>query len=172
MYRNRSLIALPLMLVAGLVKANTPIPSCTAVPQALPQAPAAMAAVASELYANTTDLGTPAGVLSQTYDPSLSVDQVLLRMRIEACRVAVAVPAPSPVSANDPAAYQPKTAHDNTPWRFNMTQNGRRMTADEFDAWMKARGVRIATGRPAQASASEGATSGEQGGQPAPANKP
>ena len=24
-----------------------------------------------------------------------------------------------------------------------MTQNGKRMTADEFDAWMKARGVRV-----------------------------
>lgn len=45
-------------------------------------------------------------------------------------------------------AYVPKTAHDNTPWRFDMNQNGRRMTADEFDAWMKAKGIRIATGKP------------------------
>src|SRR5690606_29893273 len=29
-------------------------------------------------------------------------------------------------------------------YRFNMTQHGRRMTADEFDAWMKARGIRVA----------------------------
>jgi FtsZ-interacting cell division protein ZipA len=35
-------------------------------------------------------------------------------------------------------------------YRFNMTQNGRRMTADEFDAWMKARGIRVAKGAPAQ----------------------
>lgn len=47
-----------------------------------------------------------------------------------------------------PDAYVPKTAHDNTPWRFDMNQNGRRMTADEFDAWMKAKGIRIATGKP------------------------
>lgn len=33
--------------------------------------------------------------------------------------------------------------------RFYMTQNGERMTADDFDAWMKARGIRIAKGRPA-----------------------
>lgn len=30
--------------------------------------------------------------------------------------------------------------------RFNMTQNGKRMTADEFDAWMKANGVRVVKG--------------------------
>ena len=47
------------------------------------------------------------------------------------------------------AGYVPRTAHDNSPYRFNMTQNGRRMTAEEFDAWMKARGIRVATGRPA-----------------------
>jgi hypothetical protein len=47
----------------------------------------------------------------------------------------------------DAAGYVPKTEHDNTPWRFNMEQNGRRMTADEFDAWMKAKGIRVARGR-------------------------
>ena len=30
--------------------------------------------------------------------------------------------------------------------RFNMTQNGKRMTADDFDAWMKAHGYRVAKG--------------------------
>ncbi|RDZ29627.1 hypothetical protein DX914_00555 [Lysobacter silvisoli] len=52
-------------------------------------------------------------------------------------------------AGNDPATYKPKTRYDNTPWRFDMEQNGRRMTADEFDAWMKARGVRVAKGAPA-----------------------
>ncbi|GAB3731815.1 hypothetical protein GCM10028862_12260 [Luteimonas pelagia] len=46
----------------------------------------------------------------------------------------------------DPASYQPKTEFDNTPWRFNMEQDGKRMTADEFTAWMEARGVRVARG--------------------------
>lgn len=45
--------------------------------------------------------------------------------------------------------YVPKTKDDNTPWRFDMNQNGRRMTAEEFDAWMKAKGIRVATGKPA-----------------------
>lgn len=33
--------------------------------------------------------------------------------------------------------------------RFEMTQNGRKMSARDFDAWMKARGIRIAKGAPA-----------------------
>jgi rare lipoprotein A len=32
-------------------------------------------------------------------------------------------------------------------WRFDMRQDGRAMTADEFDAWMKARRARVATGK-------------------------
>lgn len=32
--------------------------------------------------------------------------------------------------------------------RFHMTQSGRQMTADQFDAWMKANGIRVAKGRP------------------------
>jgi hypothetical protein len=48
--------------------------------------------------------------------------------------------------AIDPSTYKPKTEFDNTPWRFNMEQNGKRMTADEFTAWMESRGVRVAKG--------------------------
>lgn len=33
-------------------------------------------------------------------------------------------------------------------WRFHMQQNGRTMTADQFDAWMKARRASVATGKP------------------------
>ena len=66
-------------------------------------------------------------------------------------------PASAPASTAAPAsstAYVPKTQHDNSPWRFDMSQNGRRMTAEEFSAWMKAKGIRVATGKPgAQAAA-------------------
>lgn len=55
--------------------------------------------------------------------------------------------APKEETANlDPNAYKPKTQFDNTPYRFNMHQNGKKMTADEFDAWMKSRGFRVAKG--------------------------
>ena len=46
--------------------------------------------------------------------------------------------------------------------RFEMTQNGRRMSADDFDRWMKARGIRVAKGKPAatrQAKSRGGASS-------------
>src|SRR5690606_35443696 len=33
-------------------------------------------------------------------------------------------------------------------YRFDMRQDGRVMSADEFDAWMKSRRVRVATGKP------------------------
>lgn len=61
-----------------------------------------------------------------------SVDQVLARLR-----------APVPAAG----AYKPLTKDDNSPWRFDMSQNGRRMTAAEFDAWMKAKGIRVAKGK-------------------------
>lgn len=45
--------------------------------------------------------------------------------------------------------------------RFQMTQNGRQMSADDFDAWMKARGIRVAKG-PQVAKRSPGPISGAQ----------
>ena len=128
-------------------------------PLALPAT--AVAPVASELGSRTSQLGMPSGVLAQAPDVSQSLDHVLLRLRISNCRdiakalpaapVTVATAATAPGSTAtaatttdaataDPAAYKPRTAHDNKPYRFDMTQNGKRMTADDFDAWLKAYG--------------------------------
>ncbi|MGY0618634.1 hypothetical protein [Lysobacter sp. A378] len=63
--------------------------------------------------------------------------------------VATVVPAATDTAmptATDPAAYKPRTEFDNTPWRFNMNQNGEQMTADAFAAWMESKGVRVAKG--------------------------
>ncbi|QIL19252.1 septal ring lytic transglycosylase RlpA family protein [Thermomonas sp. HDW16] len=46
---------------------------------------------------------------------------------------------PSPVPAKQAA---------DTRYRFDMHQNGKVMSADEFDAWMQSRRVRVATGKP------------------------
>ena len=112
--------------------------------QRAPLQPQASTPLSAELSAPTMRLGAPTGVLAQAYDEALSVDQVLLRIDIEKCRAVAKATVPGAMpSSDDPAAYKPKTEFDNTPWRFNMTQNGKRMTADEFDAWMKSRGVRV-----------------------------
>lgn len=106
-----------------------------------------IAPLAGELSAPAVQLGAPTGVLAQAYNEALSVDQVLLRMDIEKCRAVAKATVPGAMpSSDDPAAYKPKTEFDNTPWRFNMSQNGKRMTADEFSEWMKAKGVRVARG--------------------------
>jgi hypothetical protein len=127
----------------GLVQAM----DCSATRVQRPLQPTVIAPVASELAMASSQLGAPGGVLSQAFDESQSLDQVLLRIRIESCQnVATTTPAPSVVNPDDPAAYKPRTEFDNTPWRFNMSQNGKNMTADEFSAWMKSRGVRVARG--------------------------
>ena len=106
-----------------------------------------IAPIAAELMAPMVQLGAPTGVLATAYNDAVSVDQVLLRMDIEKCRsVAKAMIPGAMPDSSDPAAYKPKTAFDNTPWRFDMNQNGKRMTADEFSAWMKVKGVRVAKG--------------------------
>ena len=113
-------------------------------PPPLPLPSTVLEPVAAELYSRTVQLGVPSGVLTQGYDVNQSVDRVLLRLRADGCRELAKAAAAAPgANPNDPAAYKPKTAFDNTPWRFDMNQNGKRMTADEFDAWMKSRGVRV-----------------------------
>jgi hypothetical protein len=55
------------------------------------------------------------------------------------------IPAPDATAvaaaSNEPAT--PKSA------RFNMTQGGKKMTPEDFDAWMKAQGIRIVPAKPA-----------------------
>ena len=163
---QRMTLALLLLASGGVAQAQTV--NCASVPKSMPLLPSVLAPVASELVSPSEQLGTAGGVLARAYDESQSVDQVLLRMRIESCKnVAIAVPAPSVVDPLNPATYKPKTEFDNTPWRFNMTQNGKRMTADEFDAWMKSRGVRV-VGRKDPAPAAAPATT-DGSAAPAPA---
>ena len=143
--------AILLLLVPGWVHAEMIAGGCTNTAPVSSGNTLSLAPVASELVPAYTDLGATGAVLSQAYDASQSVDQVLLRLRLASCgNIANAMRPASPgtVDPNDPAAYKPQTQWDNTPWRFNMTQNGKHMTADEFDAWMKARGVRVVGRKP------------------------
>lgn len=57
--------------------------------------------------------------------------------------------------APEAAGYVPKTPYDNSPYRFDMSQQGKRMSAADFDAWMKARGLRVAGAKPAEPATTE-----------------
>lgn len=143
----RRVIAIALTIAAGTAAANTPT-QCAAVHAPAADSGTAVLPLAPAFEAPSHRIGAPSGVLEHAYGEATSAEQVVLRLQLEACMLANAsVPtAPGLPSASDPAAYQPKTEFDNTPWRFDMNQNGKRMTADEFSAWMKARGVRVARG--------------------------
>lgn len=54
---------------------------------------------------------------------------------------------PAPVAVAPPVAA-PQASPDAGAARFDMHQDGRTMTADEFDAWLRSRQIRIATGKP------------------------
>lgn len=175
--------AIVLMVVAATAQAQV-AGSCGTLSSPQMGRSTAIASIAPEIATPARQLGAPAGVLAQALDESLSVEQVLFRMKLEGCeRVASITPAPVPgtlpasapastlpvspgsvtapasaiPSSTDPAAYKPRTEFDNAPWRFDMNQNGKRMTADEFTAWMKSKGVRVAKGAPSAAAPSNAA---------------
>lgn len=104
--------------------------------------------IAEELAAPSAKTGTGVG-FAQLMSEGPTVDVVLSRVLHQECRATAAARQPLPITAGA-GAYQPKPGESSTAWRFDMTQNGKRMTADEFDAWMKARGVRVVKG-PVQA---------------------
>ena len=151
---KRALAATMLFTLAGVAHAQSSNCSILA-PSALPVQPTVVPAIAPEFTAPSHQLGAPTGVLSQAFDESQSIENVLFRIKLEGCKpVANALPAVKPADGViDPSTYKPQTQFDNTPWRFDMNQNGKRMTAEEFDQWMKARGVRVARGGSAPAAA-------------------
>jgi hypothetical protein len=90
-----------------------------------------------------------------TIDSRVTVEEAASRLHQQMCATAS-----SAIASARPgtSGATPPNAAGGTKLRFDMTQNGKRMTADEFDAWMKAQGVRVVK---AQASAA-----------PAPATAP
>ncbi|MFC4729806.1 hypothetical protein [Coralloluteibacterium thermophilus] len=135
------------VLPVHVVQAETS-PECSGavVPQPRPVRPTGIPAVAMELPGGGVQLGAPVGALARASDEMLSVDRVLLRLRLEGCQNVAAAP-----------AYQKRTEWDNTPYRFNA---GTKFTAAEFDAWMKSRGITISrapAATPAAPAPAEGA---------------
>ena len=73
--------------------------------------------------------------------PGTAMDKLVDALPIASAQAAEHVPSPAVPPAA--AASQPV----NRDYRFDMRQDGRTMSADEFDAWMQSRRVRVATGR-------------------------
>ena len=123
-------------LVAALVLPNVASAiSCGAGANApLPVRNSPVPPLYSGLAGRPAPLASPRSLLAESRDESLALDLVLMRLRLESC------------VKDEFAGYKPKTEFDNTPYRFNMDK-GKKFTAAEFDAWMKSRGVRVATGR-------------------------
>jgi hypothetical protein len=87
----------------------------------------------------------------RTAKPSKCISATQFAARPKAPVSSAVATSSKPVSGSakpDGGTYVPKTKDDNTPYRFDMNQNGKRMTAEEFAAWMKAKGISVATGKP------------------------
>ncbi|WP_162435236.1 hypothetical protein [Pseudoxanthomonas koreensis] len=69
-------------------------------------------------------------------------------------RATTAKPAPAAVAKPD----------DRYGHRFHMVQNGKRMTADDFDAWLKAKGLRVQGGKVVAASQGASGNAAKAGG--------
>lgn len=137
-----------LLLCAGPLAASCDSGS---VRQALPVRDGVLAPLSAELGAGPALPMIQPALLASAESESLALDRVLLRQRLARC------------IDDEFAGYVPRTEFDNTPYRFNM-DSGKRFTADEFDAWMKRRGIRIAKGKaePEAAAAPEAGTLGAQ----------
>jgi rare lipoprotein A len=86
----------------------------------------------------------PAGVhiASGKPQPASAIDKLVSALPIATASASERAPqAVAPIVA---ASVAPA----NTDWRFDMRQDGRTMSADEFDAWMLSRRARVATGKP------------------------
>jgi hypothetical protein len=133
-----------LLLLAGSGSAAAFTCDQSALSNPLPIRSTLLAPFAAELSGAPLTQGASAGLLAQPRDEALAVDVVLLRLRSQACA------AQGQASADGFDGYQKKTEFDNTPWRYEG-KPGQRFSAEEFDAWMKSRGVRVAKGRPVDA---------------------
>lgn len=121
-------------------------------PAALPISATSLPPLSTDLPLAEHRLGMGDPVLGRAADEAQAVDIVLARLRADACR--------PPAAGTTASGYVPRTKWDNTPYRFNAGGNGKKFSAADFDAWMKANGIHVAKGvpQPVQPTAQEGAS--------------
>jgi rare lipoprotein A len=106
----------------------------------------AVAAASASPTAPAPAATLPPGVHIATGRPTATtqarsaIDALVARLPI-----ATANASERPPQASPPQPVSPRPAGE----RFDMRQDGRTMSADEFDAWMRARRMHVATGKPA-----------------------
>ncbi|MGO1070658.1 septal ring lytic transglycosylase RlpA family protein [Lysobacter sp. CA199] len=133
---------------------NPPQPAA----QAKPAAPSAIDRLVAAMPIASANAGElPPGVRIATGKPApvgTAAEASAVKTTIATGKPATA-PVKTTVATGKPTSVAPEAsvasaakpvggAHD---YRFDMMQNGKSMTADEFDAWMKSRQVRVATGK-------------------------
>lgn len=128
---RKIMMALPCLLVSGLVTAKE---------------------------AQRLDASKDAGhvLMASALDASVRNEAPVIDVRagqLEADKRKSTKKAPAP-------APKPVATPTDTSKRFHMTQNGKQMTADDFDAWMKKNGYRVASGAPAAQKQAEPAKEG------------
>jgi len=141
-FLRRAAFAIAFGALFGVLPAQAAV-DCAGLKPPLPAGNALQSApIAEELATPDVQVGTGVG-FSQLFAEGTTVELVLARVKHHECRAMM----PTVPQAGAAGSFQPQPG-DAQAWRFNMTQNGKRMTADEFDAWMKARGVRVVQGPP------------------------
>lgn len=154
------------VLCVGLVIAGLPVAAMAAdcsnhsLPQALPIPATMLPPLSRELPTIDRSLGMTQTLFTSSADDSRAVDVVLARLRAEACSQAA--------PAGSAAAYVPRTKWDNTPYRFSAGGNGKKFTAADFDAWMKANGIHVAKGVPQPVQSSDGNAASSGASEPPP----
>jgi rare lipoprotein A len=119
--------------------------------------------------ATTTGKTQPASVVVQSpLPPSASPPSALDRI-VAALPIASANAGEHPPAAATAVPANEAKPAPGGPWRFDMRQDGKTMTADEFEAWMKARQVQVATGKPTAGGAQPGIAKASTPSRPASA---
>ncbi|WP_133000367.1 septal ring lytic transglycosylase RlpA family protein [Luteimonas arsenica] len=113
----------------------------TGKPQAMP--PSGMDGLVAGLPASGQAVATAAPAAAPVAAAAMSQAVALRADTPQAAPASTSAAGSAPASGAAPAPAGASSGD----WRFDMHQDGRAMTADEFDAWMKSRRARVATGR-------------------------
>ena len=96
--------------------------------------------------------GHPAAVANASSPAPTAIDRLLSGLPIASANASERPPQAATPTAAAVAPVNPRPTGE----RFDMRQDGRTMTADEFDAWLLSRRLRVATGKPGTPTAASG----------------